>query len=75
LRRKSKNTSTKSSIVNENLNSVVQATGTANDTIMPMVTSLPYGTMNPVEYITNQYNVQSYKLPKEVLSEQSDTSD
>jgi hypothetical protein len=57
------------------LNSVVQATGTANDTIMPMVTSLPYGTMNPVEYITNQYNVQSYKLPKEVLSEQSDTSD
>ncbi|GES89498.1 forkhead box protein J1-A-like [Rhizophagus clarus] len=77
LRRKSKNTSTKPNVVNENLNSAVQATGTtSNDIIMPMVTSLSYGTMNPAEYFTNQYNIQSCKLLKgEVLSEQSDTSD
>ncbi|EXX65786.1 Fkh2p [Rhizophagus irregularis DAOM 197198w] len=70
LRRKPKNTSTKLSVDNENLNSVVQATSTtANDTIMPTAAS---GTMNPVKYFTNQYNIQSYKFPKEVLSDTSD---
>ncbi len=46
---------------------------TTNDAIMPMVTS--YGSMNPVDYFTSQYNVQSYKFPKDkVLSEQSDST-
>jgi len=74
LRRKSKPTSTKPNVVNENLNSVVQTAGvTTNDAIMPMVTS--YGSMNPVDYFTSQYNVQSYKFPKDkVLSEQSDST-
>ena len=74
MRRKSKPTSTKPNVVNENLNSVVQTAGvTTNDAIMPMVTS--YGSMNPVDYFTSQYNVQSYKFPKDkVLSEQSDST-
>ena len=76
MRRKSKPASTKPSVVNENLNRVVQTAGiTTNDTIMPMVNSLSYGSMNPVDYFTSQYNVQSYKFPKDkVLSEQSDST-
>ena len=82
MRRKSKPTP-KPTVINENSNnaqteiSQVPVYLAANDTIMPMVTSLSYCSMHPeVQYFTNQYNVQSnYKLLKdEALSEQSDST-
>ena len=74
MRRKSRPVS---KVVNENLNNNAQTACIAtNDTIMPMVTSLSYCSVNPIEYFTNQYNVQSTcKLLKdEALSEKSDST-